>query len=452
MRRGTSKLFLIAFCGLMLLFLAAGCTGKSKQEAVSGTVTIMYIYQDSFYREYGDLFASKYPDVSVTVAETNNLYHETDDRERKLREWIDKEKPDILELTQDDYERLAGEGVLLDLEPLIQKDKYPMESFLPSITELLKVKGGGRIYGLPPSFMAAALFYNQDLFDQHGVAYPTDQMGWMEVLALAERFGGGAAQSPESKVYGLSLMPWESSPVGLMYKIGRANQLSEVNAQTMQVQIDSEGWKQAATQALAAFRSDSIKQIELKEMTEDVWKKQAFLEGKSAMTLAPFSFIYEVDEAFKKKGMQWSLVTEPVDPKNPAYAGSLNVGSIYAINAKSANVQAAWKLISYMSSDEMAKIKSRSSFNLLSRKGYMTELNGHSLDSFYKLDFNVNNRISYGKIPTRFYNDFYAVMSNKLQKVQAAELTLDQAFREAQQEGQHALDAALAASGGREEK
>ncbi|WP_188889156.1 ABC transporter substrate-binding protein [Paenibacillus radicis (ex Gao et al. 2016)] len=433
-------------CGLMVVFLLAGCTGKSKQEAVNGAVKVMYLYQESFFRDYGDMFTSKYPDVTLTVAETNSLFNEADDREQKLREWIDKEQPDILELTQDDYERLAGEGVLLDLEPLIQKDKYPMDSFLPGIIELLKAKGSGRIYGLPPSFMAAALFYNQDLFDQQGISYPTDQMGWQEVLTLAERFGDGTSPSSESKVYGFALMPWESSPVSLMYKIGRASQLSDVNAQTMRVQIDSEGWKQAAGQALAVFRSGSIQQIEMKEMTEDLWKKQPFLEGKAAMTLAPFSFIYEVDEAFKKKGMQWSMVTEPVDPKNPAYASSLYVGSIYAVNAKSANIQAAWKLISYMNSDEVAKIKSRSSFNLLSRKGHMTELNGHSLDLFYKLDFNANNRMISGKIPTQFYNDFYAVMNNKLQKVSSSELTLDQAFQEAQQEGQNALNSALAAS------
>ncbi|MFC4306302.1 extracellular solute-binding protein [Cohnella boryungensis] len=58
----------------------------------------------------------------------------------------------------------------------------------PTVSEYIRSIGSGRLYGLSNAYNSQALYYNKDLFDRAGVAYPRDGMNWEEVLQLAQRF------------------------------------------------------------------------------------------------------------------------------------------------------------------------------------------------------------------------------------------------------------------------
>lgn len=80
-------------------------------------------------------------------------------------------------------------GLGQDLSEFVKKYNYDINRFNKVfIDEIVEVAGSGALYGLPvPPFFPQVLYYNVDLFDQRGVAHPTDGMTWDDVYDLAKR-------------------------------------------------------------------------------------------------------------------------------------------------------------------------------------------------------------------------------------------------------------------------
>jgi multiple sugar transport system substrate-binding protein len=74
-----------------------------------------------------------------------------------------------------------------DISDLIKKYKYDLTRVEPSTIEIQRQLANGGIYGLPVNTTSGALFYNKDLFDRFGVAYPKDAMTWEELYDLAKK-------------------------------------------------------------------------------------------------------------------------------------------------------------------------------------------------------------------------------------------------------------------------
>lgn len=97
---------------------------------------------------------------------------------------------------------LVASGHILNLQPLLETDPgWELDDFSPSV--LTQFQHVTDQWGIPTEFVPLVVFYNEDLFDQAGVAYP--QPGWTRddflVTAVALRaalpetdfaFAGGA--------------------------------------------------------------------------------------------------------------------------------------------------------------------------------------------------------------------------------------------------------------------
>lgn len=78
-------------------------------------------------------------------------------------------------------------GQYLDLAPIIAANAYDTSDFNPAHLALYQ-DGQGHLYGLPHSVFSGFIFYNKDLFDQAGLAYPPHQFG----QPYADTLYGGA--------------------------------------------------------------------------------------------------------------------------------------------------------------------------------------------------------------------------------------------------------------------
>jgi multiple sugar transport system substrate-binding protein len=97
--------------------------------------------------------------------------------------------PDAFELNYENFVTYAEKGALYDLTPLLSADA----SFDPAIynpTALAAFTHDGKQYGLVESFSNVVLFYNKDLFDAAGVAYPSADWTWEDELAAAQKLTG----------------------------------------------------------------------------------------------------------------------------------------------------------------------------------------------------------------------------------------------------------------------
>jgi len=74
----------------------------------------------------------------------------------------------------------ATKGVLQDLTDFISESKFPFEAYNQELLSTFSYKG--KIYGFPRDNDTTVLFYNKDLFDEAGVAYPDYSWDWDKLL------------------------------------------------------------------------------------------------------------------------------------------------------------------------------------------------------------------------------------------------------------------------------
>lgn len=87
--------------------------------------------------------------------------------------------PDCYELNIENFAAYAAKGVLADLSAA-DTSKF-------NETALTAFNVNGTQYGLPGNFSNVILIYNKELFDQAGVAYPTNDWTWDDAQVAAEK-------------------------------------------------------------------------------------------------------------------------------------------------------------------------------------------------------------------------------------------------------------------------
>lgn len=92
--------------------------------------------------------------------------------------------PDIMMLNTGQFEGLAARGALLDLEGFVEKESFDLDVFWPQAVEGVRFQA--KLYGLPRDISNVILFYNKDLLDEAGVAYPSDTWTWDDLLGAAQ--------------------------------------------------------------------------------------------------------------------------------------------------------------------------------------------------------------------------------------------------------------------------
>ena len=150
--------------------------------AYAEPVTITYAHfsgsgaQEETLKKMLEIFESKNPDIKVDVQITGY-----EDYFTKLATTVGGgNPPDVFEMNMENFLSYMLRGACADLTGKIDTANY-------SEGTLAAVSSEGKIYAVPMSFSTCVLFYNKDLFDQAGVAYPTDEWTWADAQAAAEK-------------------------------------------------------------------------------------------------------------------------------------------------------------------------------------------------------------------------------------------------------------------------
>lgn len=441
---------------LLACTLFAGCASRPVQEKEQkSSLKIMFWDERYFFQEYGDLFAIGHPNIDIEVVSTNKIYNNSNgeqiDYEKAFSEFVEKEQPDVILLDSSNYDKFVTDGKLMELDTLIERDKYDTETIYPALIEMLKEKGGGKLYGLSPNFNGSAIFYNADLFAKYGIEVPHDGMTWQELLDLARRFP--TEGDKDTRVYGFGAQ-YGMSMENLASSIASAQGLQFLNPDTMKVTINTDSWKQAYKLAMDAVDSKAVYIPEGNGFQggtmEEYYKSQLFVMGRMAMAVESIYMLQDLKQAQDSlkdyKPFQLGVAAGPVDPADPQSSRNINFNEIFAIRANSPNADAAWEFIKFINSEEFARVKSRTMNNgLLSRMGIAKDYNGVNLEAFYKLkpkvDQNANR--SYEKIPNDFYMQYQPVLERELKLAQEKKKSIDEALQTVQQEAQALLDKAV---------
>ncbi|MBD2868090.1 ABC transporter substrate-binding protein [Paenibacillus arenilitoris] len=429
-------------------------TGDGQNE--QSTLRVMFYDEGSFFEQYGMLFSALYPDVDIEVVSTQNMYtDEVTDYNEATMTFIEEKKPDIVMLSQEQYKTMAADGKLYELDSVMEKEKYDTEGLIPGLLDYMRELGGGKVYGLAPSFYSQVLFYNKALFDKYQIDYPTDKMSWNEVISLARRFP--TEGEPNERVYGLK-MGYNEELFDMAGMLASADGVNYVNASQKLMTIDSDAWKNAFQTALDAIESnvlyfESMSHGAMAEgqatTYEDYLLRDPFVSGRLAMAIGDSNYVNQIEQAagndrVKDKVVQdWDLVTAPVGMQNPDQSNMMQFHNLLAISADSPNKEAAWQFLQYVTGDEYARVKSKSNnYNGLPvRTQYIKDEEGRNYAAFYALKPSTfDSYKDFDKLPENFWMEFRTAASGELQKVKDGNLSLDEALQLLQVKGQQLLD------------
>ncbi|MEK4513140.1 extracellular solute-binding protein [Paenibacillus anaericanus] len=417
---------------MSVFFTACSSTNETLQyEAdpqMETTITVGYGDTESFDFFYGNLFSAKYPNIDVKI--TNNV-----------------DEPDVFLLGFDEYGEYLDEGKLYDLNNVITDEAFKLEGMNQGVIDILRQRGRGKLYGLPPYFSNRALFYNKDLFDKYNIPYPTDGMTWEEVLQLAKRF------PIEDGVSGL----YTRSLGDLLGDMLEAKGLEKINTKDMKVTVNTDSFKELFETILDANKSQALNIFE----QDGFDKNDPFITGQSAMFFGYYTYlnnnIYWVkQERGEDFNLNWDVVTAPVDESNREATPYFFYPAIFAVNAKAQNVQAAWEFVKFVNGEEFAKIKSRTTTNNIpTRTDYVYNPEGKRMESFYsnlKMNRTLMSHSYYDNIPNNFGSVFNGIVESELKAAAVGVKSIDEALVSIEERGQQQLDKQLAEKSKKEDK
>lgn len=232
--------------------------------------------------------------------------------------------PDVFELNYENFVTFASRGTLLALDPYLRQDRTLNNAFYPAA--LNAFRHGNVQYGLPITFSTVVLFYNKDLFDKAGVAYPTASWTWKDVMSAAQKIS-----NPAQRVWGVyqPVQFWE------FYKVAR--QAGGGLQVSPSVQIDIPANREALRYL--------VDKVRLKVMPSDaemsgLSNEDLFLNGQLGML---YSGIWMFDK-FSQAKFKWDIEVEPGGVRKATHFFS----NAAVISRTSKNPEAAFKWVKFL--------------------------------------------------------------------------------------------------------
>ncbi|WP_240041440.1 extracellular solute-binding protein [Paenibacillus ginsengarvi] len=409
--------FLLGLILLLSLGLAS-CKGQSESEAekFAGNVKIAVMNPKSYYESVGKILPIHFPNITFEVLPLDlaDLDH--------IDKQIDEANPDIVVTWSPSVlASMIEQGSLRDLKALISKDKFDVDHMRSSVVRYLEKLGNGSMYGLAPTFIGSAIYYNIKLFDQYGVPYPTDQMSWEELYRLTARF---PVEEGKDRVYGFRYWGGISNQLSLQ---ARAEHLRYYDAAGEKLDLNSETW-------LRLFQTvvETNKKGVIYTNPSDL-----FLEGKAAMTYGDSGYITLLGT--KGDALKWGIISSPSNSQDRSINQSIVLNEIYSIYANASNPELAWEIVKFVNGEEIAKVQFRS---LPTRIAYSKEKGNVSLEPFYRLEmdtFGDDEDIRLKNIPKSFTSALNKIVDREAEAVMKGERSAKEALERIQAEGQAQL-------------
>jgi multiple sugar transport system substrate-binding protein len=413
------KFTLVSLTLALLVGLLAACSSGSDESAEKRVLRIGVLYGGSdnepyFRQQYTDMYEMSHPNIEFEIVGAINYdeqrFEQTDstkpvpqaDPYEKMKEMLNGQNPvDVVVLDYNMLRRFTQDNLLQPLDPLVAQDKFDLSDYVPTVIEGIKSAGDGNLYALTPTFSSSALFYNKKLFSDAGVTPPTDKMQWSEVLNVARQVAKGEG---EDRNFGFSFNRWASDGFNNSQVYSQALQLKMFDDKGEKMLVNSDQWEEVWS-TVASLEKDAITPTQ--DFMNKLYEKQSvegggndpfygdlFIKGKVAMTIGDYGYINELkkasDNASKIKDFEmvdWDVVTVPVSPTDPDVGGSISLSQLMGINSKAQNDKDAWDFIKYSNSKEWAKLKSRSLYEMVARKEFLTPIGGmqYNLEAFTSL-------------------------------------------------------------------
>ena len=316
----------------------AASTGGG-EAAAAGPVTITWALWGSpeevaSHQRVADAFMQAHPEIKVEI--WNQPW---DDYFTKIQAlWASgdtKVIPDIAFLWP--TPQYAAEGVLENLDPYIEKANYNLDDYWPGLLESAKYQGS--VYGFPRDIESNIIYYNKDMFDKAGVAYPSNDWTWDDFLAAAEKLTQKDA-SGNTTVYALAAEggkwpKWVNQNGGAILD-DYVNPTKCMLAEPASVQ-GIQFFSDMMNNGLAMRPAD------LNQAGGDA---AVFSSGQAAMILQNSSRV----STFNQAGLNYDIAPAPIPAGGKRWNGA--GGAAWVMSSGSDNKDAAWTFLQWLQSTD----------------------------------------------------------------------------------------------------
>lgn len=247
--------------------------------------------------------------------------------------------PDIIyESTAFTASRVMTYGFHYDLQELIKKHSFNQDAIEPNIlAHALSQSSDKKLYGLPLTVSKYALFYNKDLFDRYGIAYPKDGMTWDDVYELSKKM---------TRVDGtVTYQGFTTQPNNIM--LNNQLSISPLHLKEDKATINTDGYKLLYDNLKRFFEIPEARIVPLGDF------------GKGTVATMITSHPTIVGAARANPGLNWDVASVPSLKEKPNVGFKPASLSLF-VTQTSEHKDEAFKVISYMLSEEIQTLLSKS--------------------------------------------------------------------------------------------
>jgi multiple sugar transport system substrate-binding protein len=268
-------------------------------------------------------FEEQYPDITVDYEPIPEGYID-----QMTAQFSAGEPPDLFYVQAEFADAWIEDGLLEPLDPYLNGNpEFDVEPFFDPLLAAFQFEG--QTYGLPKDASPLALFYNPDMLEAAGVEPPTS---WEELQAAAEAL-------TEGDTAGLCVGPELPRVGAFIYQAGGGI----YNEDATELTIASAESVEGIDQYLALYEAGSLR------TPADLgagWCGEAFGLGKAAMTMEGNWLVPAMENDFPDTPFEIAELPQGAEQGNLAFTVA------YSIGADSANKDAAWVLLQYLTGPE----------------------------------------------------------------------------------------------------
>ena len=358
----------LALAGAMVVTTLAGCGSSSKETtaAPEGTTTetttkaeapadttaaasgdkttlkwsVWDISSTTYYQPLIDEFEKAHPDVTIEMVDLGSTDYQT-----VLATELTGNGSDFDVVTVKDvpgYMTLVNKGVLEPLDSYISDSGVDLAQY-KGLTDQITVDG--KLYELPFRNDFWVLFYNKDVFDKAGVAYPTNDMTFDEYDKLARSV---TVDTPGQEVYGAHYHTWRSA-VQLFGILDGKNTILDGKYEFLKPYYDM----------VLAEQEDGVCQDYATLKTSGLHYSGAFAQGNVAMMNMGTWFISTLIEKIKTGEYtdctNWGIAKYPHADGVEAGSTLATITSL-AIPTNAPHKDLAWEFVNFVSGAEGAEV------------------------------------------------------------------------------------------------
>lgn len=373
----------IVFIIILISMLMLGCamtsladTGKSANPTTIRVMTFFATNDPKVEQGIVEAFEKAYPNIKVQLEQVkyNDIFSKF-----KI-DVASGSPPDVISMNFENLFQFASLGAIQPLDDYIERDNYDMSIYYNNTVAMHTVDDV--LYGLPATFSNVVLYYNKNMFDQAGVAYPDASWDWAKLVDVGKQFIKDTDGDGIIDTYGYGPAWW---PMYLF--LFNTNILTPDKSKCALTTPE-------ALQAIQAYVDLQIKDCISPDKDARAAQKdmERFIMGKLAMFQAGPWAVRPFNNAITD--FVWDIADNP----KGTVQGTFLYSNSYAITSGSKAKDAAWEFIKFATGPEGSTIRQQGQYEISTVKSVAESIFIDSMKGISPAHPEVfMSAISYGK-------------------------------------------------------